>query len=69
MSNLPATSWQETNLVGRKRELYSSNPFLESDFPDAANRDICPVDLYAPLFIGVPVGVTAPGNGMQEGGK
>jgi hypothetical protein len=36
---------------------------------NAANRDICPADLYAPLFIGVSVGVTALGNGMQEGGK
>ena len=36
---------------------------------NTANRDICPADLYAPLFIGVPVGVTAPGIGMQEGGK
>jgi hypothetical protein len=26
-------------------------------------------DLYAPLFIGVSVGVTALGNGMQEGRK
>jgi hypothetical protein len=30
------------------------------------NRNII---LYAPLFIGVSVGVTALGNGMQEGGK
>ena len=26
-------------------------------------------DLYAPLFFGVSVGVTALGDGMQEGGK
>jgi hypothetical protein len=29
----------------------------------------CPAGLYAPLFIGVSVGVTALGNGIQEGGK
>ena len=28
---------------------------------NAANRDICPTDLYAPLSIGVSVGVTALG--------
>jgi hypothetical protein len=36
---------------------------------NATNRDICPPDLYAPLFIGGSVGVAALGNGMQEGGK
>jgi len=42
----------------------------EYEVKNAANRDICPADLlYAPLFIGVAVGVTALGNGMQEGGK
>jgi hypothetical protein len=29
-----------------------------------ANRVYCPAGLYAPLFIGVSVGVTALGNGM-----
>jgi hypothetical protein len=28
-----------------------------------------PAGLYALLFIGVSVGVTSLGNGMQEGGK
>jgi hypothetical protein len=32
-------------------------------------RGIFPAGLYARLFIGVFVGVTALGNGMQEGGK
>jgi hypothetical protein len=33
------------------------------------NRGIFPAGLHAPLFIGVSVGVTSLGNGMQEGGK
>jgi hypothetical protein len=36
---------------------------------NAANRDICSADSYAPLFISVSVGVTALRHGMQEVGK
>jgi len=41
----------------------------ESAPHNSPNRGIFPADLYAPLFIGVSVGVTALGNGMQEGGE
>lgn len=36
---------------------------------NSPKRDICPVGLYAPLFIGGSIRATALGNRMQEGGK
>jgi hypothetical protein len=41
----------------------------ESAPHNSRNRGIFPTDLYAPLFIGVSVGVTAVGHRMQEGGE
>jgi hypothetical protein len=56
--------WKQAVLVDHAR---SGKPPRPSK-PSMAEYGNCNIILNAPLFIGVSVGVTALGNGVQEGG-
>jgi hypothetical protein len=55
--------------VAKRREGARNDKLPDTPKPSMKEWQNRNIILYAPLFIGVSVGVTALGNGMQEGGK